>query len=160
MSNPHRIRSRKPRILTFAAADELDAPRLNVARLGAHLTMLRAELEREPLVDADPCRSDRAVRRFAIVEHVLDVAQAGANCVRAALGSLVAHLPEVERLQIEAGGVEAMLVLLGRELDRAPWDATDERRRLIRELVAAAQDAARLVRTGLGAAAQQLSGAV
>lgn len=138
----------------FEAA--VDAVRLIAVRLGAHLVTLRTELERAPLPDADPERDRGAISRIAILEHAMSAAETWATSLCLELGSPVPRLCTVERMQIEASGAEAMLVLFVRELDRAPWDASDGRLALLGELVRAGHEAARLVRCGLGAIADRM----
>lgn len=123
---------------------------LAAGRLIARLTTLRAELERAPLRDADPERDEGSVSRVVLLEHALDTAEVAATSVRVALGVAAHSRRSIERVQVEAAGAEAMLVLLGREIDRAPWDASDGRLELLGELAGCATAAARLVRAGLG----------
>lgn len=145
------------RLSAFAqATGAIDAAHLAAARLVAHLTVLRTELERAPLSDADPERDDGGVLRAALLDHALAAAEVAATSVRVALGVAGPTRREIERIQVEAAGAEAMLVLLVHELDRAPWDEPEGRLESLGELAAGAAAAARLVRAGLGLVAAKL----
>lgn len=137
----------------------ITAIRVAAGRLVVMLGTVRTAIEGPALRDIDPERDDGAVRRVAILERALAAAEADASAVRRVLGRLDPRDQDaVEQLQGDAAaGAEAMLVLLERELDRAPWDAAEGRLELLGELVATAREAARLVRAGLGAITERLA---
>lgn len=141
----------------FDAEAAIDALHLAAGRLVALLATLLRELERAPMPDADPDRDPGAVSRVSILRSLVDAAKVSAVSVRVDLGAIAPRQDAVERVQIGAGETEAFVIVLGRELDRAPWLVSEVRMGLLVELVATCADAARLVHAGLGAIAERLA---
>lgn len=135
----------------------LDAIHLAAGRLVAQLATLQEALEGAPMPDADPELDPGAVSRVSILRCLIDAAKVSATSVRVELSAIAPRQDAVERVQLGAVDTEALVIVLGRELERAPWLVSEGRIGLLVELVATAQDAARLVRAGLGAIAERLA---
>ena len=138
----------------FDAEGAIDKLHVVAGRLVAHLYALRQELDRAPMPDADPDRDPGSISRIAILDHALSAAEVAATSARVALSACAPRQSAVMRIQIEAGGAEALLILFNRELNRAPWGRPVG---LLGELARSAQDAAWQVRAGLETIAQRLA---
>lgn len=150
---PPSVRAAPP----FDPEAALDAIHLAAGRLVAHLATLLLELERAPMPDADPDLDPGAVSRVSILRCLIDAAKVSATSVRVELSAIAPRQDAVERVQLGAVDTEALVIVLGHELERAPWRVSEGRIGLLVELVATCADAARLVRAGLGAIAERLA---